>query len=77
MPIFRCGQCEQELSVGDEFVGYQIQCPSCQGLMLVPPGTAVPVAIVPPTREPALFGAIYTLLIATGVTLASYIYLIK
>lgn len=77
MPIFRCEQCTQELSTGDEFIGYQIQCPSCNAVMAVPAGTVVPVAIVPAPREPAFYGAIYTFLIITGTVLAGYIYLIK
>ncbi len=76
MPIFRCDHCGQELSTGDEHVGFQVQCPQCSSVMLVPGPVPMPVATAV-VREPTLYGAVYTFLIITGVVLACYIYLIK
>ncbi len=38
--VFKCTQCDQELSVDDSAAGVEIECPSCGGKLLVPPPPA-------------------------------------
>jgi len=34
---FQCSHCGQRLECDGQFAGSQIQCPACNGLILVPP----------------------------------------
>ncbi len=34
--VFNCPKCETELSVDAEYVGAEVECPSCEAPMLVP-----------------------------------------
>jgi DNA-directed RNA polymerase subunit RPC12/RpoP len=34
--VFNCPQCDTELSVSAEYVGAEVECPSCEAPMVVP-----------------------------------------
>ena len=52
--IFKCPQCEQELSVDSTGAGSEIQCPSCGESIVIPPPDpqAAPAAPPPPPAGP-------------------------
>jgi hypothetical protein len=49
---FSCPHCEQHIQAGADYAGMQINCPACNGALMVP-GVAAPVAVPVPRPVPA------------------------
>ena len=48
---FACPACGQRLSANDDYVGHQINCPSCQAAITVPPNPSAPPAELGPVQH--------------------------
>jgi hypothetical protein len=51
---FACPHCQQHIQADEGYAGLQIQCPSCQGSLIVPGTAPAPApAVTPPPQRPA------------------------
>ncbi len=50
-PTFRCGQCGNLMAVANQYLGQQVQCPTCKQVVLAPTPTPTPMPEPAPTPE--------------------------